>query len=630
MTCYSLFLFSFSRLILIPILFSISMVQTLSAQSLHPRLLDPGSQSNLPRVTANDNRTPAGTLNNGVLELNLDIVWADWRIENQDGPGLRVVALAESGKSPTVPGPLIRVETGTRIRVQVRNTLKDSTITVFGLQSRPAEKPDSLVVAPGAVETVEFDADEPGTYFYRVRLGAEIPGRQEEREQLAGAFIIDPKGGAPPDRVFVINIFSTSIDTTVRLEALTINGLSWPFTERQRPAVGDTVRWRIINASRRLHPMHLHGFFYDVMSRGTLLEDTVYEPEDRRKVVTESMQGRSTMAMEWLPTRPGNWLFHCHLAFHIAPDIRLPGAEQSDHEHHHVHMAGLVLGLEIQPGPTDLISRGEPRHITIYTNEYAADSLYQYGFSLDPDFQPDSLRGSAPGPVLVLRQYQTTYATVVNRMSVPTGVHWHGLELDSWADGVPGWSASDGRVSPAIEPGDKFTYKLSLMRPGTFIYHSHLDDVTQLSGGLYGALLVFAPGDTYDPATDHIAIVGWTTPDPLSFETDFALNGRFEQPVQHAVVGETHRIRVINIAPAGMISARMLKGESPVLLKAIAKDGADLPEHQQIELEASPRLGVGETADFTFTPTEPGTYELEIGYPRPEARWRQTWKVVDR
>ena len=99
-----------------------------------------------------------------------------------------------------------------------------------------------------------------------------------------------------------------------------------------------------------------------------------------------------------------------------------------------------------------------------------------------------------------------------------------------------------------------------------------------------------------------------------------------EQPVQHAVVGETHRIRLIHIAPAGQLSVHMLKGEAPVLLKAIAKDGADLPVNQQVDLEVSHILGVGETADFTFTPHEPGTYELVFGY--HWGNWRQTWKVV--
>lgn len=331
------------RLCRILLLFVI-ITQAAVAQSLHPQLLDAGSSTTLPRVLANDNRSPAGTQAGNTLDVQLDVVWADWRVETPEGPGLRVVALAEAGKAPTVPAPLLRVETGTHIRARLRNTLRDSTITVFGLQRRPAEQADSLVVPPGEARTVTFEAGEPGTYFYWVRLGTGTPFKEAEEEQLAGAFIIDPPGGSAPDRIFVINIFHTTTDPAHEewLEALTINGLSWPFTERLRPSVGDTLRWRVINASRRNHPMHLHGFFYAVTARGTLLEDTIYETEDRRLVVTETMRGRSTMAMEWIPTRPGTWVFHCHLSFHVAPFIRLPGAAEATHELGHVHMAGLA------------------------------------------------------------------------------------------------------------------------------------------------------------------------------------------------------------------------------------------------------------------------------------------------
>ncbi len=599
------------------------------AQSLHPRLLDSGSTSGLPRVKANDNRTPAGSLKDGILELNLEVGWADWRIETAEGPGLRVAAIAESGQEPMVPGPLVRVETGTNIRVRVRNTLTDSSITVFGLQSRPAEAPDSLVIAPGATGDVAFEAGEPGTYFYWIQLGAAISMFEEEHEQLAGAFIIDPVGGSPADRVLVMNVFSVPVDTALHdygwFEALTINGLSWPYTERFRPAVGDSIRWRIINASQRGHPMHLHGFFYDVTSIGSYLKDTVYEPKDYRAVVTERMPGRSTMVMEWVASRPGNWLFHCHLSFHVTPAVRLPGTSEGHDDHSQPHMAGLISGIEIQPGPSDLIERGEPLHLTLNANEYSADTLHQYRFSLDKNANTSGSSGTTPGPLLVLKQYQTTYVTVENHMTIPTGVHWHGLELDSWADGVPGWSASDGQMSPVIQPGEKFTYKLSLMRPGTFIYHSHLDDINQLTGGLYGPLLVFAEGDTYNPETDHVFIFGWNSPNPSS-PKDLELNGRQEHPTQHTSVGETHRIRVINIAPAGNVTAHMLLDDAPVLLKAIAKDGADLPIHQQVDLEVSPKMGVGETADFAFTPSRPGTYELVIGTPR--LKWRQKWVVV--
>ena len=596
-------------------------------------LIEAGTESGLPEIRANDNRTAAGILRGDTLDVSLEVVLGDFRPETPDGPGLRLLAFAESAEAPSIPAPMIRVRQGTVIRARVHNAVGDSALHVFGLHTRPAESIDSLIVEPGAIGEIVFDAGEPGTYLYRARLGGRFRNPGVERDVLSGAFVVDPVGGSPADRVFVMNIWG-QVDSTVAptryLEALTINGLSWPFTERIQPSVGDTLRWRVINASGRNHPMHLHGFFYNVVSRGDILSDDRYDEEDYRLVVTESMRRRTTMAMEWVPTRPGNWLFHCHLSFHVSPEIRLPRpeAEGSVHaEHGKPHMAGLVLGIEVQPGPTDLVWKGEPRRFTLYANEYPADSTTKYGFALAPDFAPDSVHLRTPGPVLLLKQHQPTYVTVTNNMSIPTGVHWHGLELDSWADGVPGWSASDGKTSPVIHPGESFTYKLASMRPGTFIYHSHLDDVHQLTGGLYGPLVVLPEIDDFDPKQDHVAIVGWRTPNPQSMG-DAELNGLTEQPVQYATVGEQHRIRVINIAPAGMIMARMTKEEEPVPLTAIAKDGADLPAHQQVPVEVTPRLGVGETADFVFAPTEPGSYELMIGY-GPRASWRQKWEVTD-
>lgn len=603
-------------------------------EPLHPRLLGPGLVSGLPRIAPNDNRTPAGTLVKDVLELNLELVLADFRMETKERPGLRVVAIAESGKAPSVPAPLIRVETGTRIRVRISNTLKDSAITVFGFQKRPAAVADSVVIEPGDVKTVLFESGEPGTYLYWIRMGSGFPVvvgglSPGEEEQMAGALVIDPKGGSAPDRIFVMNVFHTPIDTALHpwgsLEALTINGLSWPFTERIKPNVGDTLRWRVVNASTREHPMHLHGFYYDVLARGTMLQDESLNRQNRRTVVTENMKGRSTMDMQWVVRRPGKWLFHCHLSFHVTKDVRLPGASAFDNRNREIHMSGLVLGIEVPPGPSDLITTGgEAVKLTLQANQYGSDSDAKYRFSLTPQF-PKSKLSPRPGPLLLLKQYQETYVTVDNQMSIPTGVHWHGLELDSWSDGVPGWSASDGKISPIIQPGEKFTYKLTLMRPGTFLYHSHFDDVHQLTAGLYGPLIVMGVDDIYDPETDHFYIVGWNTPNPRGLK-DIELNGRTEQPLQRAAIGETHRIRVLNMAPAGDIVVHMHKADQPVPLRFIAKDGAELSEHQQVDLEVSAEMGVGETADFTFTPTASGKYDLQVGYPGFE--WHQQWEVA--
>lgn len=603
-----------------------------SAQEARPPALFPaGAPSDLPLVQPNDNARVAGSLAGGTRTVALEVRRADWRIEGPDGPGLRVAAIGEAGGAPTIPAPLLRVDADTRLVVTVRNRLP-APVTVFGLHARPTETADSLVVAPATEARIEFEPGEPGTYFYWMREGPapdpESDEAEHEYDQLAGALVVDEPGDTPDDRIIVLNIFSEPVDLAEPegdwLKALTMNGLSWPFSERMNLKIGDEVRWRVVNASTRNHPMHLHGFYYSVLSRGDEAADTVYAASDRRLVVTETMRGRTTMAMEWTPTRPGKWLFHCHLSFHVSPDIRLPGAEEADHRHGHTHMAGLVTGIEVSPGPTDLVVRGEPVELDLHAVELPADSgEARHGFAVGDG------AGSVPGPVLVFQQYQAADVTVHNELAIPTGVHWHGLELDAWADGVPDWSASDGKMSPVIRPGGAFTYRLSFLRPGTFIYHTHLDDIHQLTRGLYGALLVLPEDEAYDPRTDHVLVVGWNDPDFTGIE-GVDLNGGHEQAVGRAAVGERHRFRVINIAPAGNITAWVTRDDAVIPVTLLAKDGADLPRHQQVSVETIPRLFVGETADFTWTPDAPGTYEVRVGWaPRPEAHLLQRWIVEE-
>ena len=590
----------------------------------HPRYLPAGKASGLPLIVANDNTVPAGDDLNGILELDLEVKWGDFRMETPDRPGLKMVAIGEPGKPASIPAPLVRVTTGTKIKARVKNTLSDSTITVYGLQKRPFVTYDSLFILPGESGEVTFDAGDAGTYLYWIKLGKghKVEPFFEEKEQLAGAFIVDPEGGSPKDRVYVMNIFSSKKENDegdpTWVESLTINGRSWPFTERVRPSVGDTLNWRVINASQRNHPMHLHGFYYNVLERGKVNKSTIFDDDQSPLVVTETLTGRTTMAMQWVPTRPGNWLFHCHLSFHVTSEFRLPGAEDADPEGSHQHMAGLVLGIHVKDGDTDLISKGDPLNFTLYANE---NDEHNAAFDLERKIPQSDFQ---PGPVLILKQYQTTNIRVQNHMSLPTSVHWHGLEIDSWSDGVPNWSASDGRRSPIIEPGESFTYKLSLMRPGTFVYHSHLDDVQQLAQGLYGPMIVLGENEVHNPDLDHYYVMGWKSPDPLSAD-DLDLNGWTDIPVQQAIAGEVHRLRLINIAPAGNGRISVTKDGEPVTLRTIAKDGADLPESQQQDMEETSKLYVGETADFAFVPEQPGTYVINFKYMM--ANWKQTWEV---
>jgi FtsP/CotA-like multicopper oxidase with cupredoxin domain len=595
-----------------------------------PRLIYPDEISAFPRVVANDNSVPAGKLKKKTLELELEVVWSDFYPESDNRPGLRVITIREKGKAPSVPAPLIRVEAGTKIHAVLHNTLTDSSATFFGLQKRPSSINDSVMLKPGETKEISFESGNAGTYLYWVQLGAH--GCIDEEQQLGGAFIIDPKGGSEPDRVFVVNVSGFFIDTSLYkngyLEALTINGKSWPNTERTTHLVGDTVRWRVINASNRTHPMHLHGFNFKEMSIGSVLSDSLFKHGYEPSIVTQNMMTRSTMTMKWVASRPGSWLFHCHLSFHVTPEIRLPGASELDPPNDKQHMAGLVIGMTVKPGPSDLISKGTSREINLYADPYFPGISPRNGFSLTPDNKLDSNDITTPGPLLLLKQYQPTYVTVTNRMKVPTSVHWHGLDLDSWADGVPDYSASDGKMSPSIQPGEKFTYKLTLMRPGTYIYHSHFNDVNQIASGLYGPMIVLGEGQTYDPKTDHYYIVGWKTSNISSLE-DMVLNGRNQQPPQNARTGETHRLRLINIQPAGDIKISIQKEGVPFLIKSIAKDGTDFPLAQQTFLKESASFGVGETADFEFKPVKAGIYELKVVLDNGLYSWTQKWIVTD-
>ena len=62
----------------------------------------------------------------------------------------------------------------------------------------------------------------------------------------------------------MMNIWGDLLDSTTYRNALAINGRSWPYTERIEATVGDSVRWRVINATARPHPMHLHGFYFRI------------------------------------------------------------------------------------------------------------------------------------------------------------------------------------------------------------------------------------------------------------------------------------------------------------------------------------------------------------------------------
>ncbi len=578
----------------------------------------------LPEILASDNRFPRGQLKDGVLSIELEAREGIWYPEQRDGPGLEVQAFAEAGHPPEIPGPMIRVPEGTEIVVGIRNTIPGATLVIHGLHTRPGNPDDTIQLAPGDRRQVRFRAGVPGTYYYWATTTGEIlPERiGVERygvdSQLNGVLIIDPQGARADDRVFVISWWenpamrATGGDPFVKgRNAIVINGRAWPYTERLTYGVGDLVRWRWINAGQGNHPMHLHGSYYTVERTGDGERDTALTGDQRRVVVTHLLRPGRTMSLTWMPQEPGNWLFHCHILAHMSPGLRLrppgKGPPVTGESHHAMEeMAGLVLGIHVLPSraapatrQADMPLRRLRLVAQLQPGRYGRDP--GFGFALqEGSGQATEASGRIPGPPIVLTRGQPVEITVLNRLPEPTSVHWHGIELESYYDGIAGWSGTPGHVAPMIQPGASFVVRFTPPRAGTFIYHTHLDDIRQLSSGLYGPIIVLEPGQSLDAERDRVMLISVKGP---SDNTPILLNGDADPGPIDLKQGVRYRFRFINITPHDpLLTVSLLAGPSPVTWRAIAKDGADLPVSQATERQARQTVSVGETYDFEFEP----------------------------
>jgi FtsP/CotA-like multicopper oxidase with cupredoxin domain len=218
--------------------------------------------------------------------------------------------------------------------------------------------------------------------------------------------------------------------------------------------------------------------------------------------------------------------------------------------------------------------------------------------------------------LLVLSRGEPTDIVVVNRLPEPAAIHWHGIELESYSDGVAGWSGSGDRLAPSIQPGDSFVARLTLPRSGTFIYHTHMNDIEQLTSGLYGGIVVLEPGQRFDPRRDHIFVAGW---DSDAEPVHLLVNGDSLPPPLQLTAGVPHRFRFVNIGAAGRRSFSIYRDTSLVQWRMLARDGAELPPAQSLTVPSLERLDVGETRDVEFIPA-PGTYRLVVGDPK-QPKW---------
>ena len=110
------------------------------------------------------------------------------------------------------------------------------------------------------------------------------------------------------------------------------------------------------------------------------------------------------------------------------------------------------------------------------------------------------INGSAPAPLIRLREGQRARITVVNTLDEETSIHWHGLLLPFQMDGVPGISF------PGIPAGGRFTYEFPVVQAGTYWYHSHSG--LQEQEGLYGPIVIDPAGaDPVAADIEHVVML---------------------------------------------------------------------------------------------------------------------------
>lgn len=257
-----------------------------------------------------------------------------------------------------------------------------------------------------------------------------------------------------------------------------------------------------------------------------------------------------------------------------------------------------------------------------------------------------TVNGSIPGPTLRFTEGDSAVIHVTNAMDVETSVHWHGLLLPNFQDGVP------YLTTPPIKPGGTLTYHFPLKHAGTYWYHSHT--MLQEQSGVYGSIVIEPKEHAQDYDSDLVLVVSdWTNEKPMSvmrnlrrgnewygvkkgtstplamvigagafgaqlnfwrqrmegtdladiYYDAFLINGEQAPHCPDLKPGERVRVRVIN-ASASSQYWLTFGGEPPLLIAADGPDVVPVPHSKTF-------IAIAETYDFIVTLPQSGQIEMK-------------------
>ncbi len=304
----------------------------------------PATQAPLPAASGQDYQ-PVVTLNGWTLPWRINGDWKEFHlvaepVERELAPGMRAHLWGYNGQSP---GPTIEAVEGDKVRIFVTNKLPEHTTVHWHGMPVPngMDGVGGLTqphIEPGKTFVYEFVLTRSGTFMYHPHA--------DEMVQMAmgmmGIFIVHPSDPKlhRVDRDFVFMMSSFDIDPGASLpKVMTMTDFDlWAWNSRVFPGIdplpvrlGDRVRVRIGNLSMTSHPIHLHGYSFEVT--GT---DGGWVPQSARMPeVTTDVPVGAMRAFEFTADQPGDWAFHCHKAHHtmnaMGHDVKtMIGARERD------------------------------------------------------------------------------------------------------------------------------------------------------------------------------------------------------------------------------------------------------------------------------------------------------------
>ena len=253
------------------------------------------------------------TLPDGTKQFELTAAITPWEV----APGKVVDAWSYNGM---VPGPMIKVALGDKVRVVLHNeTPLGTDIHWHGIHTPNAQDGVSPytqeVVSTGDSHTYEFVADQPAIGMYH----AHLHGQTSVVNGMFASFIVGdnplPYGRTisgvtiPADLVPAVEMPMVVNDAGVI--GLTLNGKSFPATAPVVVNQGDWVAVNYYNEGLMAHPMHLHAFPQLVYAKDGIPLDEPYFAD------TINIAPGERYSVLFHATDPGTWVWHCHILTHV-------------------------------------------------------------------------------------------------------------------------------------------------------------------------------------------------------------------------------------------------------------------------------------------------------------------------